>query len=87
MRHGACALDGGGAVGTTLNDQLLCGFGRLLVVEEDAGSGLGEEADAGGADAARASGDESNFAAEIEGETHEKLLQECGWSDFPTKPS
>src|ERR1039458_5595469 len=41
-------------------------FYGLLIAEGDTGSGLAEEADGGGADAARASGDEGGAAGERE---------------------
>jgi len=43
-------------------------IGGLLIAEGDAGSSLAEEADSGGTDAARASGDESGAAGEREGD-------------------
>jgi len=44
-------------------------IGGLLVAEGDTGSGLAEEADGGGADAARASGDQGGAAGEREGDS------------------
>ena len=62
-------LDGEAGSGTsTSGGEGLSLFGGLAIAEGDAGSGLVEEANGGGADAARASGDEGGAPSEGEGD-------------------